>query len=192
MAAMVRVYIACSVDGFIAEEGGGVSFLERAQQDEGGNLPTPQKDGPGIEYEAFMADVGAMLMGRSTFDVVDGFDIPWPYGELPVLVATTRPLQAPTPQVRATKGSIEALIEEAKAAAKGKDVYLDGGQLIRQALDAGLIDELIVTMVPIILGKGIPLFAGMQQEHLLDFVEVHRWNQKCLQWVAQPRKQATP
>lgn len=187
MASRVRVYIACSVDGFIASEEGDISFLERAQMDRDGNLPEPTPGGPGVDYETFMADIGAMLMGRNTYEVVDGFDCPWPYGELPVLVATSRPFDSPHPHVTSATGSIAKLIEKAKQVANGKDVYLDGGALIRQGLDAGLVDELIVTMVPVILGRGIPLFSGLQSETMLSFVEVHQWNQRCVQWVAKPR-----
>lgn len=177
----------CSVDGFIAGPGDDISFLERAQQDQEGHMPAPDADGPGIGYEAFIADIGAMLMGRNTYNVVAGFDGPWPYGDMPILVATTRPFTSPHPHVTAAQGSIEELVAQALQRAQGKDVYLDGGNLIRQALDAGLVDELIITMVPILLGQGTQLFAGLQQEHLLEFTDVQRWNQKCVQWVARPR-----
>ncbi len=155
----VRVFIACSLDGFIAGAGDDLSWL-----------PPPSDDGSDHGYAAFMAQVGALLMGRRTFDVVAGFEGPWPYGETPVLVATRRPLQPLAPTVRAIHGPIPALVDQAKQAAAGRDVYLDGGELIRQALDAALVDELVVTLIPVVLGSGHPLFAGAQQRHRFELL----------------------
>lgn len=146
----VRVFIACSLDGFIAGENNDLSWLPSGGDDDHG-------------YAAFMAEVGALLMGRATYDVVAGFDGPWPYGERPVLVATTRPLQPKDPSVRALAGPIATLVDEARRAAGARDVYLDGGAVIRQALDAGLVDELVVSVVPVVLGAGHPLFAGAKR-----------------------------
>lgn len=149
----VRVFIATSVDGFIAGLNNDLSWLPEPTGD-------PVSDDHG--YTAFMADVGAMLMGRSTFDTVLGFGVAWPYS-VPVLVASSRPLTPPNETVRGVTGDIRALIDQALCVAEGRDVYLDGGTLIRQASDAGLIDELIITVVPVILGAGAPLFAGVEQ-----------------------------
>ena len=172
MAGRIRVFIASSLDGFIAGEGDDLSWL-----------PPPGPDDFG--YEAFMAGVGALLMGRSTYDVVTGFDA-WPYGERPVLVATTRALQPAVTSVRAVRGSIDALLAEARAAAGERDVYLDGGELIRQALDADLIDELTVTIVPAVLGRGAPLFAGVAHRRQLELID-HRVAGGLAQLTLRPR-----
>jgi dihydrofolate reductase len=146
MPAPVRVFIACSLDGFIAGPEGDLSWL-----------PAPRED-EDYGYGAFVAETAAMLMGRATFETALGFD-GWPYGELPVLVATTRPLDPPVPTVRAITGDPAALLAQVRATADGP-VYLDGGVLIRQFLDVGLVDEMTVTIIPCILGAGAPLFAG--------------------------------
>ncbi|PRQ03823.1 dihydrofolate reductase family protein [Enhygromyxa salina] len=157
MAGRVRVFIATSLDGFIAGPNDDLSWL-----------PQPTGDPPpDYGYKAFIAEVGALLMGRNTYDVVAGFSGPWLYGELPMLVATGRPLTPVHPSVRAVSGAIGPLIEQARATAGEADVYLDGGNLIRQALDAGLVDELIVSVVPVILGAGAPLFAGVERRQPL-------------------------
>jgi dihydrofolate reductase len=165
MAARVRVFIASSLDGFIAGPNDDLSWLP----------PIPSEPGRDFGYAAFMAEVGALLMGRRTFDVVAGFTGEWPYGDRPVLVATHRPLPSALPSspasVRSVTGPIDELIAAARVAAAGRDVYLDGGALIRQALDVELIDELIVTLVPMILGAGHPLFAGAERRHALELVE---------------------
>lgn len=160
MSGHVRVFIASSLDGFIAGPDDDLSWLPQ---------PSSEQD---FGFGAFMAEVGALLMGRRTFDVVMGLGGEWPYGERPLLVATHRPLPKSAPaSVRAVSGSIHEMIEAALAAAHGRDVYIDGGALIRLALDAARIDEMVVTLIPMILGAGHPLFAGVQQRHALELVE---------------------
>jgi dihydrofolate reductase len=116
-----------------------------------------------------MKTVGAMLMGRKSFDVVNAMGPEmWAYGDIPFFVATSRALDPPRPSVRAVKGDITASVAAARSAADGRVVYVDGGSLIRSSLDAGLIDEIIVTLVPKVLGTGIPLFAGVSKRHELE------------------------
>ncbi|RLB50856.1 MAG: hypothetical protein DRJ42_18055 [Deltaproteobacteria bacterium] len=103
-----------------------------------------------------------MLMGRRTFDVVMGFGGEWPYGSTPVLVATTRPLPDAPTTVSTCHGDIGQMCEEARQVAGDKNVYLDGGNVVSQALDAGAVDELILTVVPVFLGQGVPLYSGEQ------------------------------
>ena len=141
-----------------------------------------------MNHDDFIAEVGALLMGRRTYDVVRGFGPPWPYGDLPVLVATNRALdQDPPATVRAVCGPIAELVEEAKAAAGGMDVYLDGGTLVRQAAQEDLIDDLTITIAPIALGSGHPLFAGMSGRYPVDIVSHHRSGGGMLQIRIRPR-----
>jgi dihydrofolate reductase len=152
----VRVFIACSLDGFIAGPGGDLSWLP------------PPEAGEDYGYGAFMAGTAALLLGRATYDVAAGFDS-WPYGELPVFVATSRPLRPAAPTVRAVAGTPSELLGAVRAETDGA-VYLDGGALIRSFLDEGLIDELTVTIVNVILGDGVPLFAGVTRARSLSLV----------------------
>src|SRR5690606_24896253 len=135
----VRVFIGCSLDGFIAGPNDDLSWLP------------PPVEGDDHGYAAVFAGVGALLMGRRTHDAVTTFGS-WPYEDRPVLVATRRPLTPKVPTARPVQGPITDLVVEARAAAQGRDVYVDGGDVIRQALDADLIDALTVTIVPVILG----------------------------------------
>lgn len=170
----VRVFLAQSLDGFIAGPNDDLSWLPQPDPSEG-----PDADDGG--FGAFLAEVGALLMGRRTFDVVSGFDGPWPYGERPVLVATHRALEADVPFAHAVEGAIEAMVDLARAAAKEKDVYLDGGALVRQALDAGLVDEITLTVVPVVLGAGVPLFAGIAKQHRLDLERIRTVSEGLVQ-----------
>lgn len=145
----VNVFIACSLDGFIAGPDDDLSWL-----------PAPEPGGEDYGFGAFMGRMAALLMGRRTYDIVAAFP-EWPYGELPVFVATSRPLPSPVaaPSVRAVSGTPAELLAAVQAEAPGP-VYLDGGALIRSFLDEGRVDSVVVTVVPVVLGAGIPLFAG--------------------------------
>lgn len=149
----VCVYCAVSLDGFIAGPDDDLGWLGEPDPEVSGDDGT-------IGFDAFMEQTGAMLMGRRTFDVVAGFGGAWPYGSTPVLVATTRPLPDAPPSVSPCQGDIRDLCEQARRIAADRTVYLDGGAVISQALDAGCVDELILTVVPVLLGDGIPLYRG--------------------------------
>jgi len=174
--------MACSLDGFIAGPGDDLSFLD---------APAPPDSAPAhpdaLQFSALMEQVGAMLMGRRTYDVIAQMEV-WGYGETPVLVATHRALKGAPASVRPVTGDIHALVEQAVEVADGKDVYLDGGNIIRQALDAGLVDELCITMVPVLLGgEGVRLFDGLLNTHKLEFVAHHTFDLGMVQLTARPR-----
>ena len=145
MARVIRAFVAMSRDGFIAGPDDDLSWLPDGHA------------GEDYGYEQFMAGVGAILMGRRTYDVVEGFGTGWPYGDTPVLVATTRPLAPIEPTVRAVSGTAGEMLAEARAAAGEGDVYVDGGRLIQQLVDVRLVDELIVT---VILSFVVPVVAN--------------------------------
>ena len=183
MGSRVRVYLGCSLDGFIAGPNDDISFLHEYGVEAADDAPPS-----GLDFDGFMADVGALLMGRKTYEVAAGFGGPWPYGEHPVLVATHRDLTPKVPTVRAVQGSIAELVEQAREAADGKDIYLDGGDLVRQALDACLVDELCLTMLPVILGgEGVRLFDGLLRTTPLELVSHHDFGQGMVQITARPR-----
>lgn len=153
-----RVFVACSLDGFIAGPDGDLSWLPRP----------PEGSEEDFGWGAFISGIGCVLMGRATYDAVAAMDLGWPHSERDTLVATTRSLEMPPPRVTSVCGAIEELVEKAGRRAAPKDIYIDGGNLIRQALDSGLIDELVVTVCPTILGAGSPLFAGASQRRPLQ------------------------
>ncbi|MEO5588014.1 MAG: dihydrofolate reductase family protein [Gemmatimonadaceae bacterium] len=179
MGAQIRVYIASSLDGFIAGPKDELDWL---------GDPTPDAGLPDniIGFERFISDVGAMVMGRGTYDVVSRFDPPWFYGNLPILVPTHRPLSPVVPSVRAVAGTIDEVLDDALRLADGKDVYVDGGATIRQALDAGRIDEIVLTIAPVLLGRGKPLFAGLEQRHHIDIVSHRDYGRGMMQLIARP------
>lgn len=155
MTNQVRAFLAVSLDGFIA-----------GPHDELDWLPGHGDGGSADTFAPFFAEIGAILMGRRTFEVVSGFEGEWPYGETPLLVATSRPLESRQPTVRRVYGSIVEMIEEARRVARDRDVYIDGGTLFRSALEVDLVDEITLTIVPVLLGAGIPLFGGTERKKL--------------------------
>jgi dihydrofolate reductase len=140
------VFIAASLDGFIARSDGGLDWLsvvERPSEDYG--------------YRAFFDGVDALVMGRRTYDTVLGFD-DWPYTGKRCLVLTHAPA-SPRADEEFVSGAPAVLLD--RLGAEGvRRVYVDGGAVIRQFLAAGLVDELTVSLIPVLLGDGIPLFVG--------------------------------
>jgi len=171
-------YLAMSLDGFIAGPADELAWLEAPR----GESQPPFATGAwaatapdGLEFDDFMVGVGCIVMGRHTFDVVDAFDGPWAYGEVPLLVATSRPLHTQRPTVESVQGDVGAIIARALDLANGRDVYVDGGATIRSVLEARLLDRLILTIQPTALGAGIPLFAGLAMPAEFAVEKIRRW-----------------
>jgi dihydrofolate reductase len=156
------VFIGTSLDGFIARANGDLDFL-------------PPGGGEPHGYDEFMATVDALVIGRKTFETVLTFDT-WPYGEKPVFVLSTRPL-APAPLlavVERMSGAPADIVSQ--LAARGlRHVYVDGGITIQRFLQAELIQRLIITRVPVIIGTGIPLFGAVQRDIILRHVATRQY-----------------
>src|SRR6476661_3171080 len=152
------VFIGISVDGFIARANGDLDFLPPGGGEEHG-------------YQEFMASVDALVIGRNTFDKVLTFD-EWPYGGKPVVVLSTRPIDSP-----ADSGAVVERMEgsppdiAARLASRGaRHLYVDGGITIQRFLQAGLIQRLIITRVPVLIGSGIPLFGAIAHDIALTHI----------------------
>jgi len=142
------IYIAISLDGFIATEDGGVEWLD--------DIPNPDESDFG--FSEFMKKVDALLMGRKTFEKLLSFGL-WPY-EKPVYVLSTKLSKMPE-ELKKKAFLISGNLQEItrKLESKGiENLYIDGGQVIQSFLRADKVDELILTTVPVLLGKGIRLF----------------------------------
>lgn len=152
----VSVYIALSLDGYIARTDGSIDWLR------GNTEPEPGED---YGFRAFFDRVDALVMGRNTFDKVLDFES-WAYGEKPVFVLTHRPVDLPgelSDRVTLLQGDPGKIVTQ--LADRGlKHLYVDGGETICQFLDAGLVDTLTLTRIPVVLGEGIPLFGKLDRE----------------------------
>jgi dihydrofolate reductase len=156
------VFVGTSLDGFIARADGSLDFL-----DAGGSEPHG--------YEEFMASVDALVIGRKTYETVLGFG-GWAYGQKPVFVLSSRPI-APAPSgavLERLSGAPRDIV--AQLAARGiQHIYVDGGVTIQRFLRAGLIDHLIVTRVPVLIGAGIPLFGSLDSDITLRHVATRQY-----------------
>jgi dihydrofolate reductase len=142
-------FLAMSLDGFIAKPDGGLDWLERSAG-----------SGEDHGYSAFFAGIDTLVVGRATWEVVGGFR-EWPYGAKRVVVLTHRPAVG-THGERFLAGSpaeLLATLERDGAQA----IYVDGGATVSSFLAAGLLDELTISVIPIVLGDGIRLFPGRDQ-----------------------------
>jgi dihydrofolate reductase len=156
------VFVGTSLDGFIARADGSLDFL-----DAGGNEPHG--------YEEFMATVDALVIGRKTYETVLGFG-GWAYGPKPVFVLSSRPLgPAPAGAVLERLSGTPADIVAQLAARSIQHAYVDGGVTIQGFLRAGLIDRLIITRVPILIGAGIPLFGPLDRDITLRHVSTRQY-----------------
>lgn len=148
------VYIATSLDGYIADKNNSVDWLHE--------IPNPQGDDFG--FGEFMDRIDALIMGRNTLDVVLSFGVDWPYTK-PVYVLSNSMIEVPKElegKVFLTKGDPAEVMAELSA--KGhSNFYVDGGTTIQQFLKADLIDEMVISIIPTLLGGGIPLFGELAQ-----------------------------
>ncbi len=147
-----RVFIATSIDGYIADKEGGIDWLH--------SVPNP--GGNDMGYAKFMSDTDALLMGRKTFETVCNFDMDWPY-QKPVFVLSNS--LSSIPEVYENKaflvsGVLKDVLELIHSRGYHR-LYIDGGQTIQSFLKEDLIDSMIITTIPCLLGGGIPLFAEL-------------------------------
>jgi len=159
----VSVFIGTSVDGFIARPNGDLDFL-------------PPGGGEPHGYDEFIASVDALVIGRKTFETVLAF-ADWPYGRKRVVVLSSRPVDLSA----ARQGVVEQMagppaeIVSKLAASGAHHLYVDGGVTIQRFLRAGLIQRLIITRVPVLIGDGIPLFGALPRDIRLHHVGTHSY-----------------
>lgn len=157
MSTKVSVYIATSVDGFIARTDGAVDWLNKE------NAVVPEGEDCG--FAAFMNSIDTLVMGRKTYEQVLSFG-QWPYGQTPVVVLSHNSISFPSSLPDTVTHSAESPLDllERLSNAGVEHVYVDGGMTIRGFLSEGLVDEITVTVIPVVLGDGIPLFGSMKND----------------------------
>jgi len=146
---LVRVSLAVSLDGYIADKNGVVDWLNPFFSDE-------------MDFAGFMKGIGAAVMGRKTYDIaVSGALGPMPPTNYPTYVLTRRPMPNPPARYEPFRGRPGELVDRLRAqlAKSGKDIWhMGGGESIEAFRAAGLVDRLELRVIPVLLGDGVPLF----------------------------------
>jgi len=156
------VFIAKSLDGYIADKNGGIDWLN--------TVPNPENSDLG--YENFIKNIDAIIMGRSTFEIVLSFSIDWPY-TVPVFVVSNTLKNVPKDyigKVEIVSGTPTEILKVVHGQGY-KHLYIDGGQIVQNFLKEDLIDEISITTIPILLSGGIPLFSELAEEMRFEHVK---------------------
>ena len=159
----ISIFIGTSLDGFIARPNDELDWL-------------PADGGEPHGYDEFMASVDALVIGRKTFEKVLTFG-DWPYGDKRVVVLSSRPVDLSVvrggrvEQISGTHAEIVAQL----AASGAHHLYIDGGITIQRFLRAGLIQRLIITRVPVLIGEGIPLFGSLPHDVRLQHISTRHF-----------------
>lgn len=167
-----RVFIATSLDGFIADSEGKIDFLD--------TFPEINQIDSG--YFSFTADIDAMVMGRVTFDTVCGFGIDWPY-QKPVFVLSNSLTELPEKyqgKVELVNGPLSQVLANLHQRGFYK-LYIDGGKTIQSFLQEDLIDEMIITVIPVLLGSGFSLFGPVKDSLIFECKETKLFLDKIVQ-----------
>tara|TARA_B100000508_G_scaffold55003_3_gene42650 strand:+ start:16163 stop:16705 length:543 start_codon:yes stop_codon:yes gene_type:complete len=167
-----KVFVATSIDGYIADKNGDIDFLH--------SIPNPEGDDMG--YSEFMEDVDALIMGRTTFETVCNFDVPWPYDKPVFVLSNSLEKIAPEYKEKATlvNGSLNSILDQIHK--KGyHNLYIDGGKTIQSFLKEELIDEITITIIPVLLGGGTSLFGKLDKKQRFRCVETKRYLDQVVQ-----------
>lgn len=171
---LVRIYTATSADGFIADREGGVEWLQ------GFN---PALYG----FDAFIAEVGAVVLGRRTFDYTMAFE-DWAYADKSAFVVTSRPVADLPPNTKVGRGGLAATIDQARRSVAG-DVWIVGGAAsMRGALELGLVDKIELFLVPTLVGDGIGLIGALPTPVALTLDSIETFADGVVKITYHPRK----
>jgi dihydrofolate reductase len=164
MRARCSIFIATSLDGFIARPDGSIDWLDRA------NARASSSEDYG--YGRFFASVDALVMGRKTFDTVRAFAT-WPYEDKPVIVLsrTLSALPEGTPATASLSDEEPRVLLERLGREGLSHVYVDGATTVQRFVRDGLVDAITITTIPVLIGQGRPLFAALAQDIELALVE---------------------
>lgn len=146
----ISIYIAMSIDGFIARRDGSIDWLEYGH--------TGDED---YGFKAFFSSIDTLILGRKTYEVVSSF-AEWPYSGKRVIVLSNS-LRSVREEAEVFCGPLEMLVSKLRSEGV-EHVWIDGGVTVSQFLGAGLVDRMTISVLPIILGSGIPLFSQTENE----------------------------
>jgi dihydrofolate reductase len=166
----ISLFIAMSLDGYIAKPDGDISFLDEMNQ-----------DGEDYGYNSFIESVDTVILGRKTYDKILSMGIESPYGDRDVLVLTRSPKDN-SGKTTFYSGNLKELVTTLKCK-PGKTIYCDGGaEIISQLMYENLIDEMTISIIPVLLGEGIRLFGSNFQEKKIKLMESKTFKKGLVQF----------
>lgn len=176
---MARIlgYIAASLDGFIADADEGLDWLDRFGDIDYGEFA----------YDRFIAGIGTFVMGRGTYDWLRRAVADWPHPDVDTIVVTSRSLPEPPDRVVAWDRPLGALIAHLRAL-EGGDVWMAGGGRLQSAFVArGAVDHLQIFVMPVLVGAGTPLWAGIEAETALTLDDARPLEKGVVRLAYRPR-----
>jgi dihydrofolate reductase len=177
----IKVFIAMTIDGFIAREDHSLDWLDvfssAGQEDYG--------------YERFIQSVGTLVMGRNTYEAILGAGVDWPYGRCETYVLTQRPdYTVRTPRTHVLNQFGDVVVRSLRRKSTGNVWIVGGGGIITNLLAANQVDELLISVMPLVLGNGIRLFPGAGNTMPLELAELTRFNNGVVNLKYRRRKKA--
>ena len=163
----VTLHMVSSLDGFIAKHDNSVSWMDTP-----GSVYEPGVAISAEEIAAFVKSIDCYVLGSRTYE--HALQLGWPYGDTPVIVVTTRkwPEASTRKNIEFYSGDLKTLVDE-KLAPRYRNIWLVGGALLSQHfLELGLVDEITLTIAPVVLGEGLRLFDGSLKEKRWDLKKV--------------------
>jgi len=165
----VILYIAMSLDGYIAKPNDDLSFLSIVEQ-----------QGQDYGYEEFVNTVDAVIVGRKTYDKVISMGFDFPHADKDAYIITRKPRPS-IGSIQFYTGDLKALVDRLKSE-NGKNIFCDGGaEIVNELLIDDLIDEFIISVIPILVGNGIKLFKDSRPEQKLALVSVKSFEKGLIQ-----------
>lgn len=165
----IILFIAMSLDGFIAKENGDISFLNKVER--------PNEN---YFYFDFLKTVDTVIMGRKTYDKVKGFGIEFPHKDRKCYVIS-RNLKGKNEDIEYFNGNIEDLIYKLKTN-NGKNIFIDGGaEIVNLLIKRNLIDKYVISIIPTILGEGVRLFSSDNKEVNLKMIKTYHFQSGLVQ-----------
>jgi dihydrofolate reductase len=165
----ITVHMAASLDGFIARKDGRVDWMETSDEFAGGETMDP------VTVEAFLKTIDCYVMGSRTFETAIGFEAKgfgWAYGDKPVFVLTSRQLPRTRETVEFYSGDLAQFVNE-RMRPRYQNIWFVGGSVVSaECVRLGLADEIRYSILPIVIGDGIPFFAKLDRDIALHLAEV--------------------
>lgn len=165
----ITIHMAASLDGYVARRDGSVDWLETSDEFAGGETMDPRF------VEEFLAKIDCYVMGSRTYETAVNFEnqgMGWSYGEKPVFVLTSRPLQRNRDTVEFYSGDLEAFVN-GNLRTKFRNIWFaGGGKVCSECLRLGLADEIVYSVLPVLIGDGIPFFERSERDIVLHLAEV--------------------